>query len=168
MFIEAKKIIGLSVAAIDEQAKVGTITDILVEPENGNVLGFLVSPGGLLSPKKALSIVDVTDWDPKGIVTRSVENLVPPQEIVRINEILQKRIQLLGMKAKTESGKNLGEVENFLIDSETQSVTKYYLRDILGNRKIFSSDKVSRIDKKIIFSDDVIEPPQGAVGAPAA
>ena len=168
MFIEAKKLIGLPVAALESQAKIGEIREIIVDPENGRLLGFLVASGGLLSAKKALAIVDVRDFDPNGIVTASADNLVEPQEIVRINEVLVNKLFLIGKSAKTEAGKNLGVVEDLLVDTETQSVAKYYLKDLLGNARILTADKVVKIDKVIIFSDEVAEPPPGAVGAPAA
>lgn len=167
MFIEARKLIGLPVAAQDSQSKIGRISQILVDPQNGRLLGFLVQEGGFFSAKKALSIVDVREWDPNGLVTTSVENLVPPAEIIRLREILAKKIFLLGMKAKTEQGKSLGLLEDFLIDTGTESVTKYYLKDLLGKARVLPSDKVVRIDKTIIFADDVGEPPTGAVGAAA-
>ncbi|KKQ18687.1 MAG: hypothetical protein US31_C0002G0032 [Berkelbacteria bacterium GW2011_GWA1_36_9] len=167
MFIEATKLMGLPVGARDTQAKVGVIRQILVDPQNGSLLGFLVQTNGFFTPQKALSIIDVIDWDPNGLVTESIDNLVDPLEIVRLKEVIAKNIYLLGMKAKTESGIGLGEVENFLIDTDTQSVTKYYLKNLLGTNRILMSDKVFQIDKAIIFTDDVVEPPEGIVGTPA-
>lgn len=171
MFIEAKKLIGLPVAALDAQSKIGEIREILVDPENGRLLGFLIQGGGIFAAKKVLSIVDVREWDPKAIVTESIENIVEPNEIVRIKEVLVKNIILMGMKAKTESGQSLGEVDDLLIDTETQSVVKYYLKDLLGKNRILTSDQVVKIetkglpfgDKNIVFADDVSEPTGGAV-----
>ena len=167
MFIEARKLIGLPVASLDTQSKIGQIRQILIDPENGHLLGFQVATGGLLSPKKILSVIDIRDWDPNGIVTSSIDNLVDVQEIVRIKEILAKKINLLGMKARTESGKSLGSVEDLLIDTDGQGVAKYYLKDLLGDARVFGSEKVIRIDKAIVFADDVAEIPTGAAGAAA-
>src|SRR3990172_816069 len=118
MFIEAKKLIGLPVAAMDTQSKIGEIRQILIDPENGRLLGFVVHGGGIFSPKKVLSVTDIRDWDPNGLVTSSIENLVEPKEIVRIKEVLDKKIFLIGMRAKTESGKSLGVIEDLLIDTD--------------------------------------------------
>jgi len=168
MFIEAKKLIGLPVAAMDTQSKVGQIRQILIDPENGRLLGFEVATGGILSPKKILAISDIRDWDPNGLVTESINNLIGPSEVLRIKNILDKKIFLLGMKAKTESGKSLGAVEDLLLDTETECVTKYYLKDLLGQARILSADKVIKIDRRqITFADDVAELPSGAAGAVA-
>ena len=172
MFIEAKKLIGMPVAAVDVQSRIGQIRQIIIDPENGNLLGFLVSTGKsaswrIFSPKKVLSATDIREWDSKAIITESIDNLVEAGEIIRIKEILDKKNFLLGMRAKTESGQGLGVVENLLIDTDNQCVEKYYLKDLLGDARIFPSNKVIKIDKVIIFSDDVAEPPAGAAGAPA-
>lgn len=159
MLIEAKKLIGLAVASEDELAKIGLITQIVVEPENGRLLGFLVATGFFAT--KALSIIDVKYWDPEGLVTGSEENLVEPHEIVRLKKVLLDGINLMNMPAVTESGKILGSVENFLVDTETQTVAKYYLRDLLGNARVMSPDQVIKIEKKIIFCDD-----EDKVGSP--
>ncbi len=167
MFIEAKKLLGTPVAAEDIQAKVGEIRQLIIDPNNGNLMGFLVRAGGIFAPKKVLSITDIRDWDPKAIITSSSDDLVPATEVIRIKEILDNKVNLLGMSAKTESGKGLGMIEDLLIDTDTQRVTKYYLKDLLGDARIFEAEKVQKIDKQIIFSDDVAEPPAGAAGVPA-
>lgn len=167
MIIEAKKLIGLPVAAMDVRAKVGVVSEVLIAPENGKLLGFLVKVPGFFAPQKALTVSDIKNWDPKGLVTDSFENIVDPDEIVRIKEVLDKKIILIGLKAKTQSGKNLGVVDNFLVDTETETVIKYYLKDLLGKSRIFTADKVIAIDKEILFSDDVNVPPTSAQGAVA-
>ncbi|MGA2666729.1 MAG: PRC-barrel domain-containing protein [Patescibacteria group bacterium] len=167
MFIEAKNLIGLPIAALDTQSKIAEIRKILVDPESGSVLGFLVSAGGIFSPKKVISSVDIRDWDRNGLVTESPNNLINPIDIVRIKEVLTQDFDLFGLKAKTESGKNLGSIENFLIETETNCVIKYYLKDLVLKARIYPAEKVVRIEKNaIIFMDDV-EIPSGVAGAAA-
>lgn len=164
MNIEAIKLIDLPVASMDTLSKIGEVRQVVIDPQGGQVLGFLVQPAGFLQSIKALSIIDVSEWDPNGLVTENEENLVEPREIVRINDITSKKIFLLGMAAKTESGKNLGEIENLLIDTTMQIVVKYYIRDLFGKARIFPADKVVKIEKNtVIFSDDVADISGGVV-----
>lgn len=150
--IEAIKLINMPVAAEDTMSKVGTVRQIIIDPENGQLLGFLVATG-LFSPAQALSFMDVVFWDENGLVTEHEENLVDPEEIIRIKNVLDHNINLLEMAAETESGQSLGQIENFLIDTESGTVVKYYLADILGKKRILSADKVIKIDRKVIFCD---------------
>lgn len=171
MFIEAKKLIGLPVAAEESQSKIGQISQIVIDPENGRILGFLVKTGGsaswrIFAPTLALSIVDIKEWDPNGLVTESVDNLVNPNEIIRLKDVLDKNIDFLKMSAKTEAGKSLGQIEDLLIDTDTETIAKYYLKDLLGKSRVLPAEKIIKVDKQIIFADDVGEP-GGAVGATA-
>ncbi len=167
MFIEAKNLIGLPIAALDTQSKIAEIRRILVDPESGSILGFLVSAGGIFSPKKVISSIDIRDWDKNGLVTESSNNLIEPSDVVRMKEVLTQDFDLFGLKAKTESGKNLGSIENFLIETETNCVIKYYLKDLVLKARIYPAEKVVRIEKNaIIFMDDV-EIPSGVAGAAA-
>lgn len=154
MMIEALKLINLPVAAEDTLSKVGSIRQIVVDPANGHILGFLVAPGGFFAKLKVLSIVDVKFWDPAGLVTAYENNLVNLLEIVRIKNVLDRKIDLIQMPAQTESGKSLGQVDDFLIDTDTESIVKYYLKDLLGKTRVMPADKVISIDKKIVFADD--------------
>lgn len=158
MMIEAKKLLGLPLAAEDSQSRIGTVKQIVIDPDDGRILGFLVS-AGLFSAAKALSSMDIKYWDQNGLVTECEENMIDVDEVVRIKAIVDKNINFLEMSAETETGKNLGQVEDLIIDTDTSSVVKYCLRDLLGKSRIFPSDKVIKIDKKIIFSNDEEEVP---------
>ena len=167
MFIEAKKIIGLPIASIEEESKVGEVLQLVIEPQNGVLLGFLVRSGGFFSTAKALSVVDVREWDPKGLIIGSINHIVAIGEIVRLKEIVDQKIIILGLKARTESGKNLGLIVNLLIDTDTLTVAKYYVKNILlGDERVFPSNLVVKIDNKtVVFQDDTSTIPTGVQSA---
>lgn len=160
MIIEAKELINLPIAGLEETAKIGEINKIIADISSPTILGFLVKPNYFLSQNKVLSIKDIIEWDKNGLVTGSTNNLVEKEEIIRINNILNTKFDLFGLKAKTEIGKNLGFVKNFLIDTETAGIIKFFIKDIITGDRIFSVDKVVSINSKaIIFSDDTTEIP---------
>lgn len=159
MLIQASNLIKLPVAAIDAQSKIGEVARIIINPENGEVLGFLVTidEGWLGKKYKVLSANDVIAVEKTGIVTKNADNLVEPDEIVRAKKILDKKIYVIGQRAMTKSQKNLGRVEDLLLNSETLEVLKYYIHGIF-QEKIIPASKIAEITAKaVIFSDDVIE-----------
>lgn len=163
MMIEAKKILNLPIAAMDAEAKVGSVMQLVIDVENGNLLGFLVKGPGFFSTVKALSAQDISEWDPHGLVTTHAENIVEPEEIVRIEK--NRNINFLAMSAKTESGKSLGLVENLLIDTDNNCIAKYYLKDLLGVSRVLPADDVIKIEKQIIFRNIDDLPPTGVQNA---
>jgi len=156
MLIQASTIIGLPIAAMDTESKVGKIENIVVDPDSGELVGFFVKPLGMFARNKVLSALDVIDIDKNGMVVKSEESLVDLSEIVKMEQIIKKNIKIIGQKAITESKKYLGKVNDLLIDTESALVLKYYIGDILENR-IIPNDKLIKITQNaLIFSDDVV------------
>ncbi|MCL5795084.1 MAG: hypothetical protein M1338_01885, partial [Patescibacteria group bacterium] len=72
-------------------------------------------------------------------------------------KILNRKITLIDQKAYTISQKPLGKVFDVLIETNTLTITKLYLRNWLDER-ILPVSKLVKIDEKgVFFSDDVIE-----------
>lgn len=154
MLFQATSLIGLPIGCQETRSKIGEILQIIINPEKGSLLAFLVKPLGFFSSPKLLSPVDVIEYDKAGIVCKSHEDLALPKEIVRAKKILDSGIKILGINARTTSGTKLGKVEDFLINTETSNVTKYYLKNWFETR-IISADKVIKIDRTgLIFDDD--------------
>ncbi len=72
--------------------------------------------------------------------------------------------QLVNLKAETESGKQLGKVESFNIDIDSQSVLEYnikpanVIKSLIKKDLIISRGQVIEItDKKIIVEDLVVQ-----------
>jgi len=169
MLIQATKIIGLPVAAIDTQSKIGEVKKIVIDPENGSVLGMVVAPTGFFAKQKILSSQDIIDFDKNGIVTKSDENLLDTHEVIRIEKILANNIKIIGQKAITSSKNRLGTINDILIDLDTLAIVKYYISGLFQER-ILTSDKLVKITKDaLIFSDDTIEQiPSGEIEGAAA
>jgi uncharacterized protein YrrD len=134
--------------------KIGEIGDIIIDPKNGQLLGFKVQ-NGLISQNKIISVADILAMDQQVIILNSQENLLPQSEIVRMD----KKIKIIGAKAYTESNQYLGKVEDVVIETETMSIVKYYIRHIVKSRILPSDQLIEIKTNKIIFSDIVTNPP---------
>lgn len=156
MQILASCLFNLPVASTESQSKIGQIYKIIFDPKNGSILGFLVKTSFFQRPK-VCSISDILSLDETAAVVENGDVLVEKEEIVRIDELLKQNIPILGQKAQTESGKNLGKVVDLLIDTATLMVTKFYLKD-LWQERIIPADKICKITSKaVVFQDDALE-----------
>lgn len=157
MLIQATILKNLPVASIEDQAKIGHVDGLIIDPKNGKIEALQVKPNLLFSKNKILSTIDIVETDSNGLVTKNQENLVVPEEIIRVREILTKKIPVLGQIAVTESGNKLGHINDLLIDSESWMILKYYVKSAWEDR-ILAADKIVKItEKAVIFTDDVIE-----------
>ena len=157
MLIQASDLIGLPVGALNTQSKIGQVQKIIIDPANGKLLGFEVKKSGFFSKNKILSAADILEFEQQGLVTGNEENLVNPEEVIRIKEVIGEKIKVLGAKAITESKKYLGRIYDLLIDTDNLMVVKYYIKNLWQDR-IVPSNKVVKIEKKgVIFAEDIVE-----------
>lgn len=142
---------------MDTSRKIGTVKQFIFNPDDGSLLGLLVSTGGWFSKNMVLSAQDIIDFDRNGIVTKLEENLVGVDSIVRVKNVLRDRISVLGQNAITESKNRIGKISDLLIDTETLCIVKYYIHGFI-QEKILPANKIIKITPKaVIFSEDVVQ-----------
>ncbi len=162
MFVQITNLIGQPVYCVETHSALGRINNPVIDPENGQIIAFLVSTS-FLGALKVLSIKDIIAVKADFLVIQKETALVEPEEIIKVAEILKKNIKVLENWAKTDKGEWLGKVEDLLIETETFSVTKYYIRGtafgfrllpFLGTFKenrIIPAENIIKIGPKVII-----------------
>lgn len=155
ILILASELLRLPVAALDVNARVGKVHDVLIDIETGKFEGITVSPDWLSKPK-FVSSQDIVSVDPQGVVISAAEHIVDIKEVVRAKHIWERKIKLIGLKVITQSGKGLGRVNDLVISLQTDKVVRLYVGSFLQD-KVISWAKVVKIDKKAVVVDDDVE-----------
>lgn len=156
MFVLATDIFKKPVFAQDVNEEIGFVEKIIVDPANGAIIGFLIRKPF----QKALVVVeeDVIDLTQDGLLINSENSLIPPADVIKIKEILESRIEIIGAKAVTQSGKFLGKIENYLIEIETAQVTRFYIKGgLFSPSLILPIERVVKIEKgRVVFTNEVL------------
>lgn len=167
------KIVGMPVFVSDSPRPVHAVEDLVLDPVNGKVIAFVVGRGLVVIPMDVLSIRH-------GVLIRNSGDVIDASDVLRVKEIIDKNMEIVGKKVFTESGKSLGRVVDLAIDDKSLILNKIYTaRVILGivhhdSRIIPSKNIIEVLPDKIIvkndsgFSFDEVAEKQverGAVGA---
>jgi sporulation protein YlmC with PRC-barrel domain len=144
MLIELTKLENMPVGAMDEGAAIGKVRRTLVSPEEEKLLGITVKTAGFFGKVLVVSIQDVVDIDRGGVVVRSREALVAPDEIVRIKEIFKKKFSLIGLRVKDNSGKTLGRVSDAVVETTTGAICRLYVKSLL-NELVYEHSQIEKI-----------------------
>ena len=155
MLIEVSSLKELPIASIQEEAQIGTVDKVLLNPETGELIGFLVKSGGWFSPKLALSSRDVVSYDHKGLVVRNRSSLVPIEEIQPFKSLLARKDFWLGKEVIAESGDKLGKVNDLIINTDLEYLAKIHVSSLFGKELILDKEKIIEVSPEFIKVKDL-------------
>ncbi|MDP2642711.1 MAG: PRC-barrel domain-containing protein [Candidatus Peregrinibacteria bacterium] len=121
-------IVGTLVFEDDSPRPVAVIKDLVMDPDRGALIAFVVNQnkGLVVSPMDVISFKQV-------MKINNADNVVEAAEILRVSEVLKSDRPIFGAKVFTKSGEYLGKVFDFSIDAKTYDLNKIFAaKDILG------------------------------------
>ncbi len=155
MVIEASRVLKQPVTDTSGRA-CGMLDRPVFSANEGRVFGFQVSQGSLVTKFKALNYHDILNIGASGAVIDTEQVL--GKELKELDAVAKEAGPLLGVKARTESGKSLGRVTDVLIDAETGFIVRFYLRNLMMERIIPRQFLVSITPREVIFKEIVDTP----------
>lgn len=165
MLKSAKSFLNIPIISLYNTTKIGSLMDFIIDPDLGKVVGVIGERSGFFKKRiKVISIVDIREISERALLVDNENVLVPQEDIIKINNIINSDIKILENKVITESGKYLGKVTDFLID-DFFYISKLYVNPVLTNilttQLIISRDLILKVTKEeIIVSDDILEKPR--------
>lgn len=120
------------------------IVEVVIEPETGRIIGFLVTPRGefVATPR------DILYWNQR-VIINDVEDIVEVDDIIKIKEILARKISVYKNRVFTQSGTYLGEVLDYAVNPKFFVLTK-----LLVAKTVFG---LFPFQEKIIAHRDILE-----------
>ncbi len=134
----------------------GTVDTCVFTSDEGRLYGFQVARGSMLTRFLALRLDSVLSVTHKGLIIDQEQDL--GKDLKGLDVIAKKSGKVLGVKAKTESGKTLGKISDLLIDADTGFIVRFYIRNLLMERIIPRQYLVSITPREIVFKDVVDTP----------
>ncbi|MBL4694004.1 PRC-barrel domain-containing protein [Candidatus Gracilibacteria bacterium] len=148
------KIIGTPILAEEGFRPIASVKDVVMDPERGKVIAFVVDKGKVIVP------FDVLSWG-DAIRVHDHDAIVESEDVLRVKEVQDSGVKISGNKVETEEGKVLGKVLDFSVNSKTMEIKKLYVgRTILGlikfeTRLIPAKNIIEVLEDKIIVKDDM-------------
>src|SRR5438270_8826890 len=89
------------------------------------------------------------------LVIDSEDEIEEASEIVRLQQILETKFQLIGLPVLTESGHKLGKVEDYTLELASYRVQKLYvkqpiMKNLLLNHLVIDRDQITDVTPKQI------------------
>lgn len=131
------------------------ISDVIIKDNDLGVAAFAVSFQSFLRIKtKVVVASEILKLVKNGLILHDENAIVGIEEIPRIEKLLHKKYYGIGQKVLTKSGKNVGTVYDYLIESETLGITRFYVRHFFDDKIIPSKEIVKLEGKRLYIKDD--------------
>ena len=161
MLISYSRLIGVPILSIQAGGPIATIKNAIVDPDNLKILGFNLE-GPLLNHTDAtiLDVRSIREYSQLGMVIDNIEELVAPDDVIKIQKVLELNFDLINLKVKTKKGTKLGHLIDYTVTSEDfvvqQIIVKRPLVKALVDPELTISRKeiVEITDYEVIIKDE--------------
>ena len=161
MLVTATKLIGAPVLSMQAGGVISHVAEPIIDPDTLKIVAFRLH-GGVISRSDTniLDISSIREHSKYGIVIDSVDEIVAPDDIIKIAKILELNFNLIDLKVETKKGSKLGKLINYTVDLDS-----YIIQQIIVKRPIIKSftdpeltihrkEIVEITDYKVIVKDE--------------
>ncbi len=163
MLIQANSLLSSTIISLHTGQPIGQISKTIINPHKLAILGFYVTSQWTKNKAQDLVLLsrDIRDLNPKRVMVNSIDELVEEDDLPGVIDILEIKYELIHKSVRTEQGKRLGKVDDYVIDNSDFEIQKIYVRQSVFksvNEHSFIIDRSQIIevnDKQVIVADAV-------------
>jgi len=138
--------------------QIGATLQPIINPNNLKIEGFYCSDR-FSKHELVLLYQDIRDIIVQGFVVDDHDVLTPPEELVRLKDIMDIDFRLIGKPVVTLSKERVGKVGDYATEMETMYIQKIYvaqsmLKNFTGGNLGIDRNQINEItDKKIVINE---------------
>ncbi|HMH30985.1 MAG TPA: PRC-barrel domain-containing protein [Methylomirabilota bacterium] len=159
-----------SVLSLRTSGPIATITGAIINPDNLKIEGFYCEDR--YDKKKQLILLsqDIRDVLPQGYAVNDHDVLSEPDELIRLQKVLEINFSLIGKQVVTVDKKKIGKVSDFAAETTTMSIQKIYVaqsvfKNFAGGSLSIDRSQVNEITPKRIIINELAN--RAPVASPA-
>ena len=160
MLVAANKLIGTPILSMQAGGAIGRIIDFIVDPDTLKIIAFRLEGPVINRNSNILDVSSVREYSNFGMVIDDTDELVAPDDVVKISKILELNFSLISLKVETKKGSKLGKIINFTVTSEDFTVQQLIVKRpaiksfIDPELTIHRKEIVEITDYKVIVKDE--------------
>jgi uncharacterized protein YrrD len=169
MFQLSQAFLNQPVMSLRTGAKVSDTLEAIINPNNLKIEGFYCQSSANKKERLILLSQDIRDIIPQGIAINDEEVLAPPEELVRLKDIMALHFNLMGKPVVTVSKDRVGKVNDYAADPLSFIIQKLYvsqslIKNFSGGGLSVDRNQIVEITNRKIVIQDLLE----SVTAPSA
>lgn len=170
--LSSNLLLNKSVLSLRTGTPIASITGPIINPNNLKIEGFYCQDR---YERRQLILLyqDIRDMLPQGFVVNDHDVLAEPDELIRLQSVLELDFDIIGMPVVTISKSKVGKVSDFATESETMYIQKIYvsqslLKSFTGGSLSVDRTQINEITPRRIIINDLLKRAPAAVPAALA
>lgn len=155
------RIIGTPILSVQAGGPIATIKSAIIDPNDLKILGFHLE-GPLVNRTEAriLDVRSIREYSQLGMVIDNIEELVAPDDVIKIKDVLELNFDLINLKVRTKKGTKLGHIIDYTLTSEDFIIQQIIVRRPLVKSFVDPELTISRkeiveiTDYEVIIKDE--------------
>ena len=156
MLITIERILNQPIMSLQTGQPLAKIDTPIVNPNNLKIVAFYVSGPMVDFTPAVLFAEDIREFGEMGAIVDSSDNIMSPEGMVRLNEVINYHFQLPGILVIDEHKRKLGKVESYTLNPDDLQIQQLYLKPTLVKSLSVAHLTVSRDQIVEIDHDKIV------------
>jgi sporulation protein YlmC with PRC-barrel domain len=122
----SNSLLNVPVMSLRTGGKVASALRPLINPNNLKIEGWFCEDNFSKSTLILLAR-DVRDFVPQGLAINDHDDLSVPEELVRLQDVIELNFELIGKSVVTDQKRRLGKVNDYALDTSSMVIQKLYV-----------------------------------------
>ncbi len=160
MLVMNSRLISAPVLSVQAGGPIGKITSTIIDPNDLKIIAFRLEGPLVNKQQNLLDARSIREYSNYGFVIDDIDELIGPDDVIKISDILKLNFDLLNLKVETKKGSKLGKVQDFTVTSEDFIVQQIIVKRPAVKALIDPELTISRkeiveiTDYKVIIKDE--------------
>lgn len=162
MLLPINRLLNCPVMSLQTGAELARTDQPIIDPRKMTVVAFYVEGKALDQHPSVLHVSDIRELSDIGMIIDDSDKLMSPDGLVRLQEIIDFKFQLLGIQVIDEHNRKLGKVADYAIEPDSYTIQQIYTEQSLlksfstMSNVIHRSQIVSVTNEHIVVSSPTV------------
>lgn len=153
--IKSKQIAGLGIVELEHGKIIGKVNSTIFSPGVKKIHGFCVDCGKWVKKQKILIPGDILSIGRDSVMVKYDDALRDYSDYPDFSEVMNERNRVFGLIVMTNSGEELGYIEDIILDEKWYTIEGYVLTDGIVE-DVLRGKSIIPFEEEMIFGEDTV------------
>lgn len=155
MILLGSALLKFPVMSLQTGGQVGLTQQPLIDPANLSIVAYTIDSPLIKQFSAILRLADVRELSDLGFIVDSIDELISPDDVIKIKSLFELNFHLIAMPVLNEKGSRLGKIVDYTLDTNSFVIQQLTVRRPLF-RRLNDTELVIHRSQIIEINDNAI------------